>query len=249
MLISPLLFGIAFQVYPGNKPVPHTMRIPYHTPKPKPVGPPHFYNAESKRVTYAMNRAETHLGPKKVEIRGTEGAINIYWNRGNIRQDSAGGSWVYRSGVLAVQCRKGFFRGEANRSDVLDYLAKLTGGADPFARQLLFKENPFSVFFSPGETVRLVGSATLNGFPAYILQIDGKSFRGDLMVRKNDNLVLSADATSLSPTGSEVYNARRTFAYERLPGSSIFRLRPKSGTKVQKLPRSAIHIGTRLTRT
>ena len=218
----------------------------YHTAKAKPLKPPHFASPAAKALTSAMLNAEAHLGRRRVDIRGEGGHIVVDWDSGKLRQDSAGGSWSYRGGVLSVACRKGFYRGSANKADVLDYLVALTGGADTFARQLLYRQRPFSDFFAPDETVRIGGIITLGGSPATILQMNGKHIRGTLMVRKSDHLVISAQATSLSGVGTRLYDESRTYSYSPLKSESVFVLRPRKGAKVRVLPKGAIHIGKRL---
>ena len=248
MVLSSLAIGIAIQVYPGNKQKPKATQIPFHTSKPLPFHPPRFANPKSRKLAYAMIKAEAHLGPSQIRIRGDGGYVVVDWDNGNVRQDGPGGSWSYRGGILSVMCGKGFFRGKANRADVLDYLVPLVGGADTFARQLLSRQRPFSDFFSADETVQLKGSMSMNGSTVDILHISGKVIRGDLMIRKADNLVLAAYASSLSPTGAEVYRAERTYGYRQLPSESVFRLSPKPGSKVKPLPKGAIKLGKRLVR-
>jgi hypothetical protein len=225
---------------------PPTKKEVYHTTKSLPWRPPHFADARSKKLTYAMLNAEAHVAPRQIKIQGEGGAATIYWNGSQLRQDSATGSWSFGHGTLAVATKSGFYKGTANRSDALDYLAALTGGADTFARQLLFRQKPFADFLGPDETVRLVGNVTLAGTPTYILSINGRAIRGSLNIRKSDDLVIAAEAATLSPTGAEVYRAQRTYQYLTLPSTKIFKLKPKNGQHVKPLPKSAIKIGKHL---
>jgi hypothetical protein len=249
MFLFIVIAGTTLQVRPNNQPMHPKMQIPYHTTKTQPFRPPHFADQKTKTLTYGMLRAESRLAPCQIKIQGEGGDVSIDWNRGSLRQDTAAGSWSYVKGILTVKGKSGFYRGAANRSDVLDYLAALTGGADTFARQLLFRQKPFSDFFSADETARVVGSEVLkNGTPTYILSVSGKAIRGSINIRKKDLLVVAADAVTLAPSGADAYHAQRTYAYLPFPGETVFRLRGKPNGKIKPLPKSAIKIGKHLIR-
>lgn len=230
------------QVRPGPH-APKPTKEVLHTVKTHPFQPPHFATRGAKSLTYAMLRAEGHLGPTRIRISGEGGNATIDWYNGELRQSGSGGTWVYRRGILTVSCRKGFFRGKANRSDLLDYVTALTGGLDTFARELLFHQRPFEDFMSADQTARIAGHIRIGGSDAQVLQLDGKSLRATLMVRRRDHLVLSADADTLSPSGALLYRAHRSYGYAPVSDTGVFYLRPPRGTKVRKLPKNAIKIG------
>src|SRR5579862_2672791 len=154
---------------------PRRVNKSFAGPKRQAFVPPHFADAKAKSLTYAMLHAERNLGPTRIKIAGEGGGATIAWDRGRIRQDGAGGSWVYRSGTLTVRCRKGLYQGSANRADVLDYVTALTGGPDTLARELLVRQYPFEDFLSGEGKVRVAGQAVFRGDKADILKITGRA--------------------------------------------------------------------------
>ncbi len=242
LLLLTVLLGSAFA--PAQLAPPKRTNKTYTKRPRQPFQPPHFADAKARAVTYSMLRAERTLGPVRIKISGEGGNALIAWNRGSIRQDGHGGSWVYKTRTLTVACPKGFFQGAATHADTLDYLAMLTGGADTMARQLLLRQHPFEDFFTPDSTVRLTGVEGSGPDRADIVQISNRMIRASLFVRRRDHLVLSAEADTLSPSGKVVYRASRSYVYKPLtnPGS-VFHLSHRRGAKVKPLPKSAIKFG------
>jgi hypothetical protein len=236
---------LAFSISAGAQLAPpHRTTRAYTVPRHTSFQPPHFANAKARSLTYAMLRAERKLGPVTIHITGEGGTTDIAWDSGRIRQDGNGASWTYRSGQLTVRCKKGLYSGKADRADVLDYLAVLTGGADTLSRQLLLHQHPFEDFFTPDSTVRVAGTITVSGQRADILEISGRVVQASLWVRRKDHLVVWAQAASLSPTHNVIYRARRTYTYRPLGHTSkLFELVHSTSLKPKPLPQGAIKIG------
>jgi hypothetical protein len=209
------------------------------------------FDAKLRTATYADSAAHAKsralltamkaLRPSIIDVRRDDSRVLLYWDRGKIRQEGGGFVWAYDGHRLAVSTRKNYYHGVASREDVLDYLAVLTHGADPLARELLERTTPLQDFFVAPAHVRLVGSLVVGGHPATIVEITGEHLRSSLYVRNSDNLVVGIDSDTLGPSGKVLVHEHTDFGYRPLRDSGRqFTLGPRPGQSTKPLPKGAL---------
>jgi len=205
--------------------------------------PAHYDDKVARSLVRSLLKAEKELGPTRIHVQRDDGQTNIYWEAGQVRGASDAGRWAYDGTVLTVAADGSFYRGKATRADTLDYLAALTNGTDPMARDLLIKAAPFRDFFQPGADVRVVGKIKMADQPVTILSVKGTNLKSSLYVRNSDHLVVGIDSDNLDASGNTVMHEHATFSYTPLEaGTTSFTLKRQPGQTVRKLPKSAIKL-------
>ncbi len=183
--------------------------------------PPRYASAQAQRVAEKMFRAYDSLDWFAVDIKEQDRSTRVLASKKQVRQIDADADWTYDGSTLMMidKDKKRWCKTEARPNQVVQAVAATSTRFEPFARLLLQGQNPLRVMLGRQSTVRLVGSATIDGASCDILEADTRVATISLVVRKNDGRVQSMSTITKSADGQGLAGATRTFKY--LPRTTV----------------------------
>jgi len=201
---------------------------------------PSFASSKAESEVRRILSAHKAFTRGKIGVQDDEGQSQLWIGGSRLAEKRSDLQWVYAEGVLSIYDpkRRLYFRGLAKRYDITDYIkTTLNKGVDPYIRQVIFGRTPFRETLTSDLRAQIIGSGTVDGQPADIMELEGKTRRVSMFVRKRDGLVGSVETALLNSKGRLAATGTRRFTYETGITGAPFSIAVPSGMQAKRLPK------------
>ena len=181
--------------------------------KPPKLAPAVFADASTRRIVELSKKAFANLKSAKVTISSTDAPKTYTFSAGKVAGHQKGAQWVWGQKRLTLLCNKGLFRGTMGPYNVNAWLSKVGASPELLPIQLAAKKNPIDVLVAPGSRVRKVGSMTLHGVAADVVEVKSERLRVRMAIRQDNRLLADLTAVNVDKNGEVLFNSSRTFQW------------------------------------
>lgn len=181
--------------------------------KPPKLAPAVFADASTRRIVELSKKAFANLKSAKVTISSADSPKTYSYSAGKVAGHQKGAQWVWSQKKLTLLCSKGLFRGTMGPYNVNAWLSKVGASPEILPIQLAAKKNPIDVLVGPGSRVRKVGSMTLHGVAADVVEVKSDRLRVRMAIRQDNRLLADVTAVNVDKNGEILFNSSRTFEW------------------------------------
>lgn len=203
--------------------------------------PPKFADREAREIVQLGQRTYDQLRNVEVTVSSNEGTFRLAASGDRLSESGPRVSWAYDGATLVLidRSRRMAYRSKSGRLGIIERVASVGHQVHALQRTWVLRENALRQLFSPDLTVRSVGRVRIGSSDAVALNVDGRMWKGDLLLRRSDGLLLQTNTRNVDASGRTVSSSRQTFTYgtigKTLPASR-FQLAIPAGFQVKEFP-------------